>query len=188
MPRRFALVALLPVLAVPLAAAAPPVAGGRIETPEGEVEILGRPLRAGDRIELPEGYLQVEEDATDAGEVGSFSVVSSEAFAAAVPALPPPAAADAPAAAQPGGSPCKDERRAYLAELWHESGIEVSDPAAVVEGLEAGAAGPATGYYWFAEATDAFRPLAWSSELRARADALARCVRRNEGAVAVTPR
>jgi len=186
MPRR---IALLAVLAVPLvAAAAPPQAGGRIESAEGEVEILGRPLRAGDRIELPEGYLQVEEDGTETGEVGSFTVVSSEAFAAAVPASQPPAAADEPAPAQPGASPCKEERRAYLAELWRQSGIEVSDPAALIEGLDAGGSGPASGYWWFALATDPFRPLAWSSELRTRADALARCVRRNEGAVALTPR
>jgi hypothetical protein len=57
------------------------------------------------------------------------------------------------------------------------SGIDVKDPVALLEGLEAGGAGPLTGYYWFALATDAFRPLAWSSELRSRADALARCAR-----------
>jgi hypothetical protein len=178
-------------LALPLtAAAAPPQAAGRIESSEGAVEILGRPLRAGDRIELPEGYLQVEEDGAESGDVGSFTVVSSEAFAAVAPRLEEPAAAGAPAETQPDAAACTGERRAYLEELWHESGIEMSDPAALLEGLQAGASGPASGYYWFALATDAFRPLAWSSELRSRADALARCVRRGAqtSAAAVTPR
>jgi hypothetical protein len=56
------------------------------------------------------------------------------------------------------------------------SGIEVSDPDALLLGLE-GDQGAAAGFYWFALATDPFRPLAWSSDLRARAEALARCVR-----------
>jgi hypothetical protein len=46
--------------------------------------------------------------------------------------------------------------------------------------MRAGGSG-LNGYYWFASATDAFRPLAWSSELRSRADDLARCAREVEG-------
>ena len=57
----------------------------------------------------------------------------------------------------------------------------MKDPAALLEGLQGGASGPAAGFYWFALSTDAFRNLAWSTELRSRADALARCVRANAG-------
>jgi hypothetical protein len=159
-----------------------------VESDEGELEVLGRPLHAGDRIELPEGFLVVEEDGPDDGAVGSFGVVSSE-----VPAQPAPAAlaaTEAPAIEAPGaelaraeaaslalpGAGCRAERAAYLSELWRASGIEVEDPVALLEGLGAGT-GAAAGFYWFALATDAFRPLAWSSELRSRADALARCAR-----------
>jgi hypothetical protein len=79
--------------------------------------------------------------------------------------------------AAPGAPPCRTERAAYLRELWKTSGIDVKDPDALLAGLEAGDSGPASGYYWFALATDPFRPLAWSSDLRDRAEALARCVR-----------
>jgi hypothetical protein len=165
-------------LALPAARAEAPAAEGRIESEEARFEILGRPLRAGDRIELPEGTLVVEEDAPDDGAVGSFGIVPAESFGAtsAQPVLAAEAAS--PAEAGPGGAECQDERGAYLAELWRESGIvDVKDPVALLEGLQGGATGPATGYWWFALATDAFRPLAWSSELRSRADALSRCVR-----------
>jgi hypothetical protein len=167
------------LLALPHAtAAAPPPAEGRIESEEARTEILSRPVRVGERIELPEGFLRVEEEGTEDREVGSFTVVSAESLAGTA-AAPPATAGGAsdPAAAAPGGPACRAERTAYLAQLWKESGIEVKDPAALIEGLQAGATGPATGFYWFALQTDAFRPLAWSSELRSRADALARCVR-----------
>jgi hypothetical protein len=174
-----ALVAVAVALAVPRAARAEaPVAEGRIESDQGSFEVLGRPLRAGDRIELPEGTLVVEESDPDDGAVGSFGVVPAESFAAtsAEPALAADAAS--PAENAPGGAECQSERGAYLAELWRQSGIvDVKDPVALLEGLQAGATGPATGYGWFALATDPFRPLAWSSELRSRANALARCVR-----------
>jgi len=52
----------------------------------------------------------------------------------------------------------------------------VDDPDAVLRGLDAGAYGPGTGYYWFAFSTDAFRNLAWSTDLRDRARDLAHCV------------
>lgn len=190
------------LLAVPLAAAAalaPPARAGPLEPAEGrldtgtaQVEILGRPVRVGERIELPEGYLVVEEQGTEDGQVGSFSVVPAEAFATpptalamAEPAEAPPDGLrarplpDAPARAAPAAADCRAERAAYLRELWSTSGIDVKDPGALLAGLEAGEAGPASGYYWFALATDPFRPLAWSSDLRARAEALARCVRGN---------
>lgn len=169
----------LVVLALPLPARPePPAAGGRIETEGSRFEILGRPLRAGDRIDLPEGYLVVEESGPDDGQVGSFGVVAAEGFGATGTAPPAGGSASAPGDVAPGGPECRAERSAYLAELWRGSGIEVKDPAALLEGLQGGATGPSAGFFWFALASDAFRPLAWSSELRARADALARCVRR----------
>ena len=184
MLRRLTLAAALVTAAATPARAAPPRAEGRIESDEGRVELLGRPLRAGDRIDLPEGFLRVEEDVPEHGEVGSFAVVSAEAFQGTAPtsasepvSAAEPAEADATALAAAGGPACRSERAAYLSELWRMSGIDVKDPVALLEGLEAGGAGPLTGYYWFALATDAFRPLAWSSELRSRADALARCAR-----------
>jgi hypothetical protein len=175
---RLALVAALLVLPPAASAAPTPRAEGRIESDQARTEILGRPVRVGERIELPEGFLRVEEEGTEDREVGSFTVVSAESFGDAVAPVPGvPGGPSDPAAAAPGTPACRAERTAYLAQLWKESGIEVKDPAALLEGLQAGASGPAAGFYWFALQTDAFRPLAWSSELRSRADALARCVR-----------
>lgn len=177
---------LAPAVALAFALATPgsparadPVAEGRIQTDEGTIEILGRPVKVGEKIETPEGFIRVEEAGPEDGEVGSFGVVAAESFGggAAVAALGPVAEAGDPAPARPGARDCRAERSAYLEELWHQSGIEVKAPDAVIDGLAAGSTGPATGYAWFALATDAFRPLAWSSELRARAAALARCVR-----------
>ncbi len=183
---RLALAAALAVLALPVSAPAAPPAEGHIESDGRRIEILGRPLRAGDRIELPEGYLQVEEEGTEEGAVGSFGVVSAGSFAAAEPAplLATTAGEPADAGETPRAAACGKERSAYLAELWRQSGIDFGhraddpllDPAALLEGLQSGT-GAATGYYWFALATDAFRPLAWSSELRDRAKALVRCMR-----------
>ncbi len=181
-----AVAALAAILALPVSAPAAPPAEGRIESDGGRIEILGRPLRAGDRIELPEGYLQIEDEGTEEGQVGSFGVVSAGSFAAVAPAPALTAAVGEPAdaGAAPVGPACGKERSAYLAELWRESGIDFGyrsddpllDPAAILDGLQSGTGAP-TGYYWFALATDAFRPLAWSSELRDRAKALVRCVR-----------
>lgn len=169
----------------------PEGAAGRIETGTGRVEILGRPVRVGEKLELPEGFIRVEEEGTEDRHVGSFTVVPAETFRATALALAdagrdgateaePPAVADRAAEPLPperlASAACRRERADYLRELWRESGIEVEDPGALIEGLEAGAQGPATGYYWFALASDPFRPLAWSSDLRARADALVRCV------------
>ncbi len=165
-------------LALPMSAAAAPTAEGRIETEDGRIEILGRHWRAGDRIELPEGFLRVEEQGTEDREVGSFGVFPGEMLAAAASApLAAEAEAGDPAPAAPEARPCEEERAAYLAELWKPLGIQVADPIALLEGLQSGATGPGTGFYWFALATDAFRPLAWSSDLRARAAALTRCIR-----------
>jgi hypothetical protein len=174
------LAAALAVLAAfPLAAAAaPPEAEGRIDSDEARVEILGRPVRVGERIDLPEGWFRVEEQGTEDENVGSFSVVPAETFAQA--GVPLPGADEAPSAEDPGVSrrthECRAERAAYLAELWRTSGIEVKDPDALIEGLEGKGQGANLGFYWFALATDPFRPLAWSSSLRGKADALARCV------------
>jgi hypothetical protein len=174
-------IATLTLSATP-ARADPAPATGRIQSDDGAFEILGRPLRAGDRIDLPEGYLVVEESAPDDGQVGSFGVVAAESFSGARAAPAALAGADQPADASPTAvAACGVERDAYLRELWRESGIEVKDPGAFLEGLQGGAVGPATGFWWFALSTDAFRNLAWSSELRSRADALARCVRSNPG-------
>jgi hypothetical protein len=174
---RLALV-LSAVLSLPSTShAEPPRAGGRIVSDEARVEILGTPVRVGERIDLPEGWIRVEEKGTEDERVGSFSIVPAESFGGvAAPVEGDLALAGDPAPRIQTGPDCTAERSAYLAELWRMSGIEVSSPAALIEGLEAGAAGPGTGYYWFALATDPFRPLAWSSSLRARAEALARCM------------
>lgn len=173
----------------PGAGDAPARAEGRVDAGAVRVEILGKPVRVGERIELPEGFLRVEEEGTEDRQVGSFTVVPAETLRPTAVALADShrAATDqahpAPEAVAPPEAPvspaCRRERAAYLRELWKVSGIEVDDPVAVLEGLEAGAQGPASGFYWFALATDPFRPLAWSSDLRARADALARCARRD---------
>lgn len=165
-------------LSIPLAAwAEPPRAEGRIETDEGRTEILGRPVRVGQRIDLPEGWFRVEEAGTEDQGVGSFTVVPAESFEASA-AAPAGGVAEAgdPGAASAVARSCQAERSAYIAELWHQSGIDVSSPGAVLEGLDGGR-GPQAGFYWFALASDPFRPLAWSSALRARAEALARCMR-----------
>jgi len=188
--RHTATLAALIALGTPSARAEPPRAEGRIVSDEGRVEILGRPYRVGETIELPEGYMRVEEAGPEDGQVGSFSVVAARvvpeeepehiAAEAEPPAAPEPPRAASPArlapAAAPGGPDCRPQRAAYLAELMRLSGIEVSSPAALMEGLEAGD-GQDLGFYWFALQTDPFRPLAWSSELRSRAEALTRCVR-----------
>lgn len=171
------------------APADPARAEGHLESGRSRVELLGRPARVGEDVELPEGYLRVEEAGVEDRRVGSFTVIPADRLRATAAALAAPAGAvpdgaGGPAAARrepeapPAPARCREERAAYLRELWKQAGIEdVRDPDAVIEGLGAGAGGPATGYYWFAFATDAFRPLAWSSDLRGRADALARCVR-----------
>lgn len=166
-------------LAIPLPSRADtPRAEGRIVTDEGRIEILGRPVRVGERVDLPEGWYRVEEAGPVDAEVGSFGVVPAESLDAVAAAAPAGSAeAGDPADGRAGPRDCRAERSAYLAELWRQSGIEVSSPAALVEGLEGSRGGPDSGFYWFALATDAFRPLAWSSALRGRAEALARCVR-----------
>ncbi len=166
-----------------------PLAEGRVESQGARVEILGKPVRVGEDLQLPEGYLRVEEVGVEDREVGSFSIVPARTLrpATLARAEPGPNAREAPAPLPAGElavpppapmeRPCRQERTAYLRELWKESGIDVADPEAVIEGLESGGGGPATGFYWFALATDPFRPLAWSSSLRSLADALARCAR-----------
>lgn len=181
--------AVLGALASPTARAEPPRAEGRIETDEGRVEILGRSYRVGETIELPEGFLRIEEAGPEDGQVGSFSVVAARPVAQAEEeaaprqqAQPPPdveraAPVTRVAHAAPARGPdCRPQRAAYLAELMRLSGIEISSPAALLEGLDAGE-GADLGFYWFALQNDPFRPLAWSSELRARAEAVTRCVR-----------
>jgi hypothetical protein len=173
--------AIAAALVLPLSVRADtPRAEGRIETDEGKVEILGRAVRVGERVDLPEGWYRVEEAGPEDADIGSFAVVPVETFASATaPAVTASADATdpAPAPARARRRDCRAERSAYLAELWRQSGIEVSSPGALVEALDGQNAGPAAGFYWFALGTDAFRPLAWSSTLRERADALARCAR-----------
>jgi hypothetical protein len=188
--RLAATLAVLGALASPTARAEPPRAEGRIEAEEGRVEILGRSYRVGETIELPEGFLRIEEAGPEDGQVGSFSVVAArsvpqreeEPAAVQQEAQPPPeveqvARVTRVAHAAPARGPdCRPQRAAYLAELMRLSGIEISSPAALLEGLDAGE-GADLGFYWFALQNDPFRPLAWSSELRARAEAVTRCVR-----------
>ncbi len=176
---------------VAVATAARPAGGdrpeGTIESDGSRSEVLARKIPVGQRIELPEGWFRVEEEGVEDGSVGSFTVMgpSSDQVAAepeAAPAEPPPPPATAGATTRtpvigfPAAAACRRERSAYLRELWRESGIEVSDPEAFLEGLDAGSSGPDAGYYWFALSTDAFRNMSWSSELRSRARELVRCV------------
>lgn len=182
-------------LSLPLTAQSEsPPAEGQIVSDVARTEILGRPVRVGEKVELPEGFIRVEEEGTEDRDVGSFTVLPAETFARMGEAWPSPeplepgrgfagvaegeqARAGADVQRRPQAPECRPERARYLAELWRISGIEVSDPDALLEGLEGANRGAATGFYWFALATDPFRPLAWSSELRGRAEALARCVR-----------
>lgn len=177
----------------------PPLAEGSIDTGTARVEVLGRHYSPGDTIELPEGYLRVEEAGPEDADIGSFSVVPAAtiAMADAAPAgaqrtesargvaavIPFPrrereeeGAAPAPARVGPD---CSAERAAYLAEIWKQSGIELSDPQGFVAGLERTDEGADLTLAWFALSTDAFRTLAWSSDARAKAAALARCARGN---------
>lgn len=173
-------------LSSPAGAADPARAEGTIDLGgDVRVEVLSKKVPVGQRIDLPEGWYRVEEEGSEDGQVGSFTVASvgtteaaSGTGASAAPPAPP--APDSPAAfaatALSRSDSCRAERNAYLRELWHASGIEVDDPDALLRGLEAGDRGPAAGYFWFALSTDAFRNLAWSSDLRGRARDLARCV------------
>jgi hypothetical protein len=195
MPHTAAALCLALCLSLPPAARAqPPIAEGRIVSDTGRTEILGRPVRVGETIELPEGFIRVEEEGIEDRDVGSFTVLPAESFARMGEAWASPeplepgrafagvvegaeARAHAGAPVRRPGPDCRTERARYLSELWRISGIEVSDPDALMEGLEGADRGSTAGFYWFALATDPFRPLAWSSELRGRAEALARCVR-----------
>lgn len=166
------------------------VAQGTIETDEGRAEVLAGKMPVGKRIELPEGWYMVEEEGTEDGEVGSFTIMPRVAAApdpeGARPSAPPRPVASAPAGILPEdpsmAGACRPERNAYLRQLWKESGIEQDDPEALIAGLDAGGSGPATGFYWFALQVDPFRNLAWSSDLRSRADALVRCMRQPRAA------
>ena len=124
-------------LSIPLSIQAdPPRAEGRIETDEGRTEILGRPVRVGERVDLPEGWFRVEEAGPEDEEVGAFSVVSADASGEAGPVIPGDvAAAGDPASGEKASRDCAPERSAYLAELWRQSGIEVSSPGALLQGL-----------------------------------------------------
>lgn len=190
MPRTRLLLA-LPLLAAstgaPLAEDARPA--GRIEVDGARAEILSEPLPVGKRIELPEGWFEVEEQGTEDGQVGSFTV--AVATAEPSPEAPPPLASAGPGTERPpaasaaavlpatpsAAASCRAQRNAYLREVWKEAGIEVEDPEALIEGLDAGTSGPATAYYWFALQVDPFRSLAWSSDLRGLAGELVRCMR-----------
>jgi len=171
------------LLSLPLAAAPePPRAEGRIESGDARVEILGRPYRVGETIQLPEGYLRIEEAGPEDEEVGSFTVVPASApmsvasVAARAEQVAPPAEPEPAAIPPPPPVACRKERAAYLAEIWKQSGIEVSDPAALLDAFEGAPGNPNVASLWFALSTDSFRTLAWSSDARARANALARCM------------
>lgn len=184
-----AALAALPIVARPEA----PLAEGTIEAGDGRVEVLGRRYAPGDTIELPEGYLRVEEAGPEDEEIGSFTVVPAAVLARAQVEPPaqeeptPPGGAGEPPGAwerfreretpRASGQDCNEERRAYLAEIWKQSGIELSDPEGFLAGLEETEQGSDLTLAWFALSTDAFRTLAWSSDARAKAMALARCAR-----------
>lgn len=170
--------------AVPAFAAPSGAAEGRIDAGEAHVEVLGRPVAVGERVDLPEGWFRVEEQGVEDRDVGSFTVEAapSEASPAPPPAAaePPPAPeAMAPAPTEPSPPACTAERSAYLKELWRMSGIDVDDPAALLRALESSRAGAGDAYV-FALSSDPVRPLAWSSDLRARARELVHCVREQQ--------
>jgi hypothetical protein len=175
------------LLTIPLVASSePPRAEGRIEAGDARVEILGRPYRVAETIQLPEGYLRVEEAGPEDEEVGSFTVVPASAptsLAAAVAAVSAPAGTpgafpgELPPPPPPAAIRCRAERAAFLAEIWKGSGIEVQDPEAFLEAFEGAGFDLDLAKLWFSLSTDAFRPLAWSSEARGKAKALSRCVR-----------
>jgi hypothetical protein len=178
---------LLLALAFPARPAEPARPGGTIDLGDDtRVEVLSDKVPVGRRIDLPEGWYRVEEAGVEDGEVGSFTVASAPAStegAVAVPAAvasPEPAASPAAFAisAMKRNDACREERTAYLRQLWRESGVEVSDPDALVRGLDAGTFGPGVAFLWSALSTDAIRNLAWSSELRSRAQELIGCVQR----------
>lgn len=162
-------------------------AEGTIETDTGRVELLSEPVPVGRRIELPEGWYQVEAEGDEDGAVGSFTVLQagtgsstpepSPPGAVAELQQPPPEVRPSPGPAASPALACRAQRSAFYRELWRQSGVEVDDPDALLDGLDAGTSGPAAGYYWFALQADPFRNLAWSSELRGRANELVRCVR-----------
>jgi hypothetical protein len=176
-----------PAAEAPATAAAPTsgeetadLASGGIRADEGRVEILGRRIPIGRRVETPEGWFRVEEAGPEDGRVGSFAVVSAASFAAfgAESEGASPGAGEAAPAPRVAAPDCRAERSAYLAELWRMSGIEdVKDPEAVIRGVGADGFAPGLGTLWLALSTDPFRPLAWSSALRDRAEELAQCER-----------
>lgn len=130
--------ALAAALSIPLSIQAdPPRAEGHVETDEGRIEILGRPVRVGERVDLPEGWFRVEEAGPEDGEVGSFGVVPVDASSEAGSVIPGGVtAAEDPASGGKAARDCAPERSAYLAELWRQSGIEVSSPGALLQGLD----------------------------------------------------
>ncbi len=184
---RARLLVALPLLATSTAPLAQGAARpeGSLDVGGGYAELLSKPIPVGKRIDLPEGWFRVEEEGVEDRDVGSFTVavVEPEAQASADAREPRPPLTASAASAVPAGEgaaetdPCRAERSGYIRELWKASGIEVEDPDALLEGLGAGSTGPSAGFYWFALASDPFRPLAWSSDLQARARELVRCVK-----------
>lgn len=161
---------------------------GQVTTDAGATELLSSPVRVGVRVDLPEGWYRVEGAGPEDRRVGSFSVVSADAFAAesaagagasdAAAAGPSPAEAAAPrpaAAAAPDR--CRAERDGYLRELLRMRGIDVEDPEGVLAGLSGQGFAPGLATAWLALDVDPLQPLAWSQSLRDRAAALARCTR-----------
>ena len=171
--------------------AAPPQAGGRIESRRGTIEILGRPVRVGDRIELP-GGLPAGRGGRDRGRRRRLvhRRLLRGVRRGGTPRSPPPGGATEPAAgASPAPVPQGRAPRVPRRAVARVRDRGVGSGRAARGARRPAPPAPARGYYWFALATDAFRPLAWSSELRSRADALARCVRRGgEASAALTPR
>jgi hypothetical protein len=174
MPSRAAALSLALALLPASGRAEPP--SGVVETDEGRIEILGRPVKVGERVDLPEGWYRVEEAGPEDRQVGSFGIVSSSTSSAAAVAEPNvPAAEEGPAERGRATATCAAERAAFLTELFRGMGVQVADPAAFLQGLEGDGFAPGLSTLWLALATDPVRPLAWSSALRERADALARC-------------
>jgi hypothetical protein len=183
-----ALLAVSVIAALPLVARAqapagsPPAADGYVASDEVRVDVLAAPARVGERIERPEGWYRVEESGPEDGQAGSFGVVPAARFepagegdAGGVERIPAPFDPMGTGPAYALADPCRAERTAYLRELLATEGIELDDPAGLMEGLEGDVFAPGFSWFWLALRVDPIRPLAWNSELRALAKQLARC-------------
>jgi hypothetical protein len=173
-------VASLPLLT--LAQTAP--AGGFVQSDDGRTEVLSAPSRVGERVDRPEGWYRIEEGGADGAAAGSFTIVPATPTSdSGAPlreeddarASTPPVREPTLEAVVAATDPCRTERTRYLAELLRTQGVELADPVGFLEGLQGDRFAQGLSWFWLSLSIDPVRPLAWSSDLRDRAKALARC-------------